>query len=69
MIFFSRMSKIFHDNIHYDRTKFRIDIISLKKVTGDTCALEIPHSNFFSLFVNIPAQLNANKVFVLAKLV
>ena len=50
MIFFPEMSKIFDDNIHFDRTKFRIDIISLSKVTGGSCALKIPH--FDSLCLN-----------------
>ena len=36
MIFFPEMSKIFDDNIHFDRTKFRIDIISFKRVQNFT---------------------------------
>ena len=68
MIFFPGMSKIFHDNIRYDRIKFGIDIISLKKVAGGSCAHEIPHSVFLSLFVTKSAQINANKLFLLAKL-
>ena len=55
MIFFRGMSKIFNDNIHYDRTKFRIDIKSLSKVTGGSCALETPLLVSLCLYVNFSA--------------
>ena len=44
MMCFPGMAKIFYDNMFYDHTKFGIDIISLSKVTGVFCALEIPPS-------------------------
>ena len=55
MICFPEMFKIFRDNLHHDHRKFRIDIISLKEVTGGSCALEIPYPDFLSLYVNISA--------------
>ena len=55
MMCFPEIAKIVHDNMFYDHTKFGIDIISLSKVTDVSCALEIPLSDFLSLYVNFSA--------------
>ena len=68
MMCFPWMAKIFYDNMQYDHTKFGIDMISLSQVTGVFCALEIPRSASLNFYGNFSAWINANKVFVLAKL-
>ena len=55
MMCFPGMAKIFYDNMFYDHTKFGFDIISLSKVTGVFCALEIPLSASLSFYVNFLA--------------
>ena len=62
------ITKIFHDNMHYDHTKFWIAIIFLRKVTGVSCTLLISLSESLSLNVNFSAWMNANKAFVLEKI-
>ena len=51
MMYCPGIAQNFHDNMFYDHTKFEIDIISLSKVTGVSCALDIPRSDLLNFYV------------------